>query len=49
MVLLPFRSCFNDLQHTDIMMWMVLDYTSDVLYYIDTFVRARTGQCQELG
>ncbi|XP_031158265.1 cyclic nucleotide-gated channel cone photoreceptor subunit alpha-like [Sander lucioperca] len=37
------RSCFNDLQHTDIMMWMVLDYTSDVLYYIDTFVRARTG------
>lgn len=26
------------------MLWMVLDYTSDVIYYIDTFVRSRTGK-----
>uniref|UniRef100_A0A3B5AET2 Cyclic nucleotide-gated channel cone photoreceptor subunit alpha-like n=1 Tax=Stegastes partitus TaxID=144197 RepID=A0A3B5AET2_9TELE len=29
--------------YTNITLWLVLDYTSDVLYYLDTFVRARTG------
>jgi len=43
-VVLPCRSCFNELQSGSLTMWLVLDYTSDVLYFIDTFVRARTGQ-----
>ncbi|KAF3706418.1 Cyclic nucleotide-gated cation channel alpha-3 [Channa argus] len=37
------RACFNELQKINLTTWLVLDYTSDVLYYIDTFVRARTG------
>ncbi|XP_029597257.1 cyclic nucleotide-gated channel cone photoreceptor subunit alpha-like [Salmo trutta] len=42
MLLVP-RASFNDLQANYVMLWMVLDYTSDVIYYIDTFVRSRTG------
>ncbi|TDG96354.1 hypothetical protein EPR50_G00239330 [Perca flavescens] len=41
------RSCFNDLQHSNPTLWMVLDYSSDVLYYIDTFVRTRTGYLEQ--
>ncbi|XP_054650644.1 cyclic nucleotide-gated channel cone photoreceptor subunit alpha-like [Dunckerocampus dactyliophorus] len=37
------RACFNELQKTNIILWMVLDYSSDVLYFVDTFVRVRTG------
>lgn len=37
------RACFNELQERYTYIWVVLDYTSDVLYYIDTFVRSRTG------
>lgn len=48
MAFLPCRACFNELQYANTTLWMVLDYTSDVLYYIDTFVRARTGQWWEL-
>lgn len=44
MALLPFRACFNELQYTNSTLWMALDYTSDALYFADTFVRARTGQ-----
>lgn len=40
----PCRSCFNELQDTYTTLWLVLDYSSDVLYCIDTFVRARTGE-----
>ena len=47
-VLSPCRACFNELQSKNTTLWMVLDYTSDVLYYIDTFVRARTGECWHL-
>uniref|UniRef100_A0A8C2XE30 Cyclic nucleotide gated channel subunit alpha 3 n=1 Tax=Cyclopterus lumpus TaxID=8103 RepID=A0A8C2XE30_CYCLU len=43
MVVLPCRSCFNELQFGNLTLWLVLDYTSDVLYCMDTFVRARTG------
>lgn len=25
-------------------LWMVLDFSSDIIYYIDTFVRSRTGK-----
>lgn len=27
------------------MLWLVLDYSADVLYAIDLLVRARTGEC----
>ncbi|XP_031707988.1 cyclic nucleotide-gated channel cone photoreceptor subunit alpha-like [Anarrhichthys ocellatus] len=43
LIFLVARSCFNELQYGNIMLMMVLDYTSDALYCIDTFVRARTG------
>uniref|UniRef100_A0A1A8C1K2 Cyclic nucleotide gated channel alpha 3a n=1 Tax=Nothobranchius kadleci TaxID=1051664 RepID=A0A1A8C1K2_NOTKA len=36
------RACFNDLQETYPKLWIVLDYTSDIIYYMDTFVRSRT-------
>lgn len=41
---LPFRACFNELQNKYTKLWLVLDYTSDVIYYADSFVRSRTGQ-----
>ncbi|XP_034408776.1 cyclic nucleotide-gated cation channel alpha-3-like [Cyclopterus lumpus] len=43
LMLLVARSCFNELQFGNLTLWLVLDYTSDVLYCMDTFVRARTG------
>lgn len=51
---LSFRACFNELQETFTKLWIVLDYTSDFIYYADTFVRSRTGQipanvqCQDI-
>lgn len=27
------------------MLWLVLDYSADVLYGLDVLVRARTGEC----
>lgn len=38
------RACFNELQDTYTKCWIVLDYTSDLIYLADTFVRSRTGQ-----
>uniref|UniRef100_A0A3P8SI50 Cyclic nucleotide gated channel subunit alpha 3 n=1 Tax=Amphiprion percula TaxID=161767 RepID=A0A3P8SI50_AMPPE len=43
LMLLVARACFNELQSTNVTLWMTLDYISDALYYLDTFVRARTG------
>ncbi|XP_040031398.2 cyclic nucleotide-gated channel alpha-3 [Gasterosteus aculeatus] len=43
LIFLVARSCFNELQSANVTMLMVFDYSSDVLYCIDTFVRARTG------
>ncbi|XP_010884387.1 cyclic nucleotide-gated channel cone photoreceptor subunit alpha-like [Esox lucius] len=43
LMLLVTRASFNDLQFNYTYLWVVLDYTSDVIYYIDTFVRSRTG------
>ncbi|XP_054915313.1 cyclic nucleotide-gated cation channel alpha-3-like isoform X2 [Poeciliopsis prolifica] len=37
------RACFNELQHANSTLWLALDCISDVIYYVDTFVRARTG------
>ncbi|XP_052324288.1 cyclic nucleotide-gated cation channel alpha-3-like [Oncorhynchus keta] len=43
LMMLVTRACFNELQSTYITLWIVLDYTSDLIYYTDTFVRCRTG------
>uniref|UniRef100_A0AAY4DK29 Cyclic nucleotide-binding domain-containing protein n=1 Tax=Denticeps clupeoides TaxID=299321 RepID=A0AAY4DK29_9TELE len=43
LMLLVTRACFNELQSNYVKIWVVLDYTSDVIYYLDTFVRSRTG------
>uniref|UniRef100_A0A3Q3AJU1 Cyclic nucleotide gated channel subunit alpha 3 n=1 Tax=Kryptolebias marmoratus TaxID=37003 RepID=A0A3Q3AJU1_KRYMA len=37
------RSCFNELQYTNLTLWLALDYSSDLIYCADIFVRARTG------
>ncbi|XP_022372112.1 cyclic nucleotide-gated cation channel alpha-3 isoform X2 [Enhydra lutris kenyoni] len=41
--LLVCRACFDELQSKHVMLWLVLDYSSDVLYGMDMLVRARTG------
>lgn len=41
------RACFNELQDTYTKCWIVLDYTADLIYLADTFVRSRTGQIPE--
>ncbi|KAL4659672.1 cyclic nucleotide-gated olfactory channel-like [Arapaima gigas] len=37
------RACFDQLQTECYVLWLVLDYLSDVVYILDTFVRLRTG------
>ncbi|CAM9231919.1 unnamed protein product, partial [Lampetra fluviatilis] len=37
------RSCFDELQSDHVVLWLVLDYLSDLIYLADTFVRFRTG------
>nr|XP_020454526.1 cyclic nucleotide-gated cation channel-like [Monopterus albus] len=37
------RACFDALQVENYICWLVLDYLSDVVYIIDTYVRLRTG------
>ncbi|XP_029457736.1 cyclic nucleotide-gated cation channel alpha-3 isoform X2 [Rhinatrema bivittatum] len=37
------RACFDELQTNHISLWLVLDYSADFIYIIDTLVRARTG------
>ncbi|KAJ8004042.1 hypothetical protein DPEC_G00154680 [Dallia pectoralis] len=43
LMLLVTRASFNDLQINYTYLWVLLDYSSDIIYYIDTFVRSRTG------
>lgn len=38
------RACFDELQTRNFIIWLVLDYLSDVIYILDTCVRLRTGQ-----
>lgn len=40
----PHRACFPDLQHGYLVVWFVLDYTSDLLYLLDIVVHFHTGQ-----
>ncbi|XP_067841477.1 cyclic nucleotide-gated channel cone photoreceptor subunit alpha [Heptranchias perlo] len=37
------RACFDELQTKNLTMWLVLDYISDAIYIMDSFVRFRTG------
>uniref|UniRef100_A0A6Q2ZEW7 Cyclic nucleotide-binding domain-containing protein n=1 Tax=Esox lucius TaxID=8010 RepID=A0A6Q2ZEW7_ESOLU len=37
------RACFNQLQTSNYICWLVLDYLSDFVYILDTCVRLRTG------
>ncbi|DAA13266.1 cyclic nucleotide-gated channel alpha-2 [Bos indicus] len=41
--LLVARACFSDLQKGYYIVWLVLDYVSDVVYIADLFIRLRTG------
>ncbi|XP_039600620.1 cyclic nucleotide-gated cation channel alpha-3 [Polypterus senegalus] len=41
--LLVCRACFDELQTDYIVLWRVLDYSADIVYAVDTFVRFRTG------
>ncbi|KAA0722525.1 Cyclic nucleotide-gated channel cone photoreceptor subunit alpha CNG channel 1 [Triplophysa tibetana] len=43
LMMLVTRACFNELQNEFTILWIVLDYSSDLIYYLDTFVRTRTG------
>ncbi|XP_066505087.1 cyclic nucleotide gated channel subunit alpha 2a [Hoplias malabaricus] len=37
------RACFDELQTKNYIVWLVLDYLSDLVYILDTCVRLRTG------
>ncbi|XP_032980111.1 cyclic nucleotide-gated cation channel alpha-3 isoform X2 [Rhinolophus ferrumequinum] len=41
--LLVCRACFDELQSEHLILWLVLDYSADVLYGLDVLVRVRTG------
>uniref|UniRef100_A0A8C8DUQ6 Cyclic nucleotide gated channel subunit alpha 3a n=1 Tax=Oryzias sinensis TaxID=183150 RepID=A0A8C8DUQ6_9TELE len=41
------RASFNELQKSYTKLWIVLDYTSDIIYLADTFVRSRTGYLEQ--
>ncbi|XP_032980112.1 cyclic nucleotide-gated cation channel alpha-3 isoform X3 [Rhinolophus ferrumequinum] len=37
------EACFDELQSEHLILWLVLDYSADVLYGLDVLVRVRTG------
>lgn len=43
------RACFDELQSEHLVLWLVLDYSADLLYGVDVLVRARTGECAPPG
>nr|XP_020465610.1 cyclic nucleotide-gated cation channel alpha-3 [Monopterus albus] len=47
LIVIVTRACFNELQDSYTKLWIFLDYTSDILYYTDTFVRSRTGYLEQ--
>lgn len=38
------RACFEELQHNFLIYWVILDYSSDLIYLADMFFRTRTGK-----
>uniref|UniRef100_A0A3B4Y2L0 Cyclic nucleotide gated channel subunit alpha 3 n=1 Tax=Seriola lalandi dorsalis TaxID=1841481 RepID=A0A3B4Y2L0_SERLL len=47
LIMIVTRACFNELQNSYTHLWIFLDYASDIIYYGDTFVRARTGYLEQ--
>uniref|UniRef100_A0A8C6T2I5 Cyclic nucleotide gated channel subunit alpha 1a n=1 Tax=Neogobius melanostomus TaxID=47308 RepID=A0A8C6T2I5_9GOBI len=41
------RACFEELQHDYIVYWVLLDYSSDLIYLADMFFRTRTGYLEQ--
>ncbi|XP_020786109.1 cyclic nucleotide gated channel subunit alpha 1a [Boleophthalmus pectinirostris] len=41
------RACFEELQHNYILYWVLLDYSSDLIYLADMFFRTRTGYLEQ--
>ncbi|XP_051750355.1 cyclic nucleotide gated channel subunit alpha 1a isoform X1 [Ctenopharyngodon idella] len=41
------RACFEELQHEYLLIWFLLDYTSDLLYLADMAFRSRTGYLEQ--
>ncbi|XP_019382185.1 PREDICTED: cGMP-gated cation channel alpha-1 [Gavialis gangeticus] len=41
------RACFDELQNDNLTMWFLLDYSSDIIYLADMFVRTRTGYLEQ--
>nr|XP_061843740.1 cGMP-gated cation channel alpha-1-like [Nerophis lumbriciformis] len=41
------RACFEELQHNYILYWVLLDYTSDIIYLADMLVKTRTGYLEQ--
>ncbi|KAG8137447.1 putative Cyclic nucleotide-gated channel cone photoreceptor subunit alpha protein [Naja naja] len=42
-VMMARMACFDELQMNHLALWLFLDYSSDVIYLMDTFVKFRTG------
>ncbi|KAM4739544.1 cyclic nucleotide-gated channel cone photoreceptor subunit alpha isoform 3-T3 [Anableps anableps] len=47
LIMIVTRASFNELQNSYSKLWIALDYTSDIIYYMDTFVRSRTGYLEQ--
>ncbi|XP_073320444.1 cyclic nucleotide gated channel subunit alpha 1a [Pagrus major] len=41
------RACFEELQHNYLLYWVILDYSSDLIYLADMFFRTRTGYLEQ--
>ncbi|EHB05550.1 cGMP-gated cation channel alpha-1 [Heterocephalus glaber] len=41
------RACFDELQSDYLGYWLICDYTSDIAYLLDMFVRTRTGYLEQ--
>ncbi|XP_066137363.1 cyclic nucleotide-gated channel alpha-1 [Saccopteryx bilineata] len=41
------RACFDELQSDYLVYWLIFDYSSDVIYLLDMFVRTRTGYLEQ--
>ncbi|XP_019409025.1 PREDICTED: cGMP-gated cation channel alpha-1 [Crocodylus porosus] len=41
------RACFDELQNDNLTMWFLLDYSSDIIYLADMFIRTRTGYLEQ--
>ncbi|XP_047230885.1 cyclic nucleotide-gated channel cone photoreceptor subunit alpha isoform X2 [Girardinichthys multiradiatus] len=47
LIMIVTRASFNELQNSYTNLWIVLDYTADIIYCMDTFVRSRTGYLEQ--